>query len=65
MPTDRVALDIGLMTLTLQLTLNETFVVQALLNASERTELSLKLEFGQSPADAKFVVSAVNSIAAE
>lgn len=57
MTNDRVALDIGLMTLTVKLNLNETFLIQALLNATKRTELCLKIGLGQGPAEAEFFVA--------
>jgi hypothetical protein len=61
--TDRVALDIGLCTLTLQLTLNEALLIQAMLNNSKRTRLCLRLDLNnREPADAEFVVSAVNAV---
>lgn len=62
--TERVALDIGLCTLTLQLTLNEVQLIQALLNNTKRTRLCLRLDLSnREPADAEFVVSAVNEVA--
>ena len=53
---DRVALDIGLRLLTLQLTLNETLMIQGLLNNPKRTQLCLRIDLGREPAQAEFYI---------
>jgi hypothetical protein len=54
-----VALDIGLCLLTIepvQLSLNQAYAVQALLNAPERTRLCLEIDLGCGPALARLVI---------
>jgi hypothetical protein len=54
------ALDIGLCLLTIepvQLSLNQAYAIQALLNASERTRLCLEIDLGCGPALARLIIS--------
>jgi hypothetical protein len=59
---DRVGFDIGLCLLTIQLNLNETLLLQGIMNSPNRTRLDLRLDLGcavRGPAQAEFFVRPV------